>query len=604
MIKRRKISKRTTVPCAFVTREFCIIATVAALLGWISSAAATPLTFRTVALTGTDGVYGPGLGAGVTFNTLDGPPTMNLSGLVVFRGSDAATGGLPNGVWMRPDATNTSYNVNLAIEGGPQPGGGVYSTGNAYNSVSINNAGDTAFRVSASKGVFSSSGGVMNRVALAGDFAPGTGNATYSTSAVASGSPLFNQAGQTAYVGTLTTGTGSPPVSVSTNVNNSQGIFIGKGDNVNNPSANNNIVLRGTDWFAGLGGTAADTKINSPNQTTLSLNVNGHYVVSTTLQGTAIVTGTGATSNSVALVSNRTGTNDVVARIGNAAPDSSGAPSADVYRSFGGTPLGFNALDHVAFTASLRQGATQTVASALFTDINGSVLKRVAVAGGPIGNVYALGDTGNTTPLAEFSSLTYGNSATFNTALLNRNDQMLFSANMSSGGQAYFRTDTVGALHRAVRIGDVAFSPDPLSIGGTGTSTISGVNNITMNGAGQIAFLSNITGPGVSAGLGNGSVLWATELDGTLDPVVRSGTLFTDGLGNNHTIASINLALNTGNEDGRASSFNDAGFLAFNLAFTDGTSGDFVTQVPEPSAAAGMFVLSLLLIGRRKGRLV
>jgi hypothetical protein len=568
-----------------------------------STAIALPLTFRTVALTGTDGVYGPGFGPGVTFNLLDAPPAMNSSGQVAFRGATVNTGGLPNGVWMRPDATNSSFNINLAIEGGPQPGGGTYSTGNSYNTMCINNAGDTAFRVSASKGVFSSSGGVMNRVALAGDFAPGTGNATYATSAVASGSPLFNQAGQTAYVGTLTTGSGSPPVSVSTNVNNSQAVFVGKGDNVNNPNANNSPVLRGTDWFAGLGGTASDTKINSPNQTTLSLNGNGRYVVSTTLQGTAIVTGNGAGSNSVALVSNRTGTNDVVARVGNTAPNAAGAPSADLFRSFNAVATGFNDLGHVAFSGSLRNaGGTQTVASALFTDINGGTLKQFASAGGPVGNVYALGDVGNTTPLSEFSALTYGASATFGTVLLNQSDEMLFSANLSSGGQAYFKTDMVGSLHRVVRIGDVAYSPDPLSTGGTGTSTISGINNITMNGAGQVAFLSNITGPGVSVGLGNGSLLWATKPDGTLIPIVRSGTPFTDGLGNTHTIASINLALTTGNQDGRASSFNDAGYLAFNLRFTDGTAGNFVTQVPEPSAAFAMVAVGVLLIGRRRTR--
>jgi hypothetical protein len=120
------------------------------------------------------------------------------------------------------------------------------------------------------------------------------------------------------------------------------------------------------------------------------------------------------------------------------------------------------------------------------------------------------------------------------------------------------------------------------------------------NSAGQVAFVSNITGPGVSAGLGNGSVLWATGPDGTLEPVVRTGTLFTDGLGNTHTIASFNLATNTGNEDGRASSFNDDGYLAFNLAFTDGASGHFVTLVPEPTTGACMLVSAFLLFSTRK----
>src|SRR5437764_11179312 len=81
-------------------------ATAAVTLWTASSASAAPLVFRTIALTGTDGVYGPNQGTGVTFNLLDGQCAINLSGQVVFRGADVATGGLPNGVWMRPDTTS------------------------------------------------------------------------------------------------------------------------------------------------------------------------------------------------------------------------------------------------------------------------------------------------------------------------------------------------------------------------------------------------------------------------------------------------------------------------------------------------------------------
>src|SRR5689334_25338723 len=122
---------------AVVQGSYFGAAVIIPLLG--ASSARAGLVFRTIALTGTDGVYGPNRGAGVTFNLLDGQASINQSGQVVFRGADASTGGLPNGVWMRPDTTNTSFNNNLAIEGGAQPGGGVYATGNSYNSMSINN---------------------------------------------------------------------------------------------------------------------------------------------------------------------------------------------------------------------------------------------------------------------------------------------------------------------------------------------------------------------------------------------------------------------------------------------------------------------------------
>ena len=106
-----------------VSQSRFVIAIIA--VGMIASlgsdgAKATPPNLRTVALSGTDGVFGPGMGTGVVFEFVDSP-AMNLSGQVAFRGTTVAGSGLPNGVWMRPDATETSFNSNLALEAGPQP---------------------------------------------------------------------------------------------------------------------------------------------------------------------------------------------------------------------------------------------------------------------------------------------------------------------------------------------------------------------------------------------------------------------------------------------------------------------------------------------------
>lgn len=578
---------------------------VAALALLASASAVQAVAYRTIALTGTDGVFGPGQGVGIMFDSVGGQqPSINLSGQVSFRGSNSpATGSLPNGVWMRPDATNTSFNSNLALEGGAQPGGGTYNGPNSFNSISINNAGDTAFRLAASKGAFASSGGVMERVALAGDIAPGVGGATYSTGPIASGHPFFNHAGATAFVGALANGTGTPPVTFTAPNANASAIFIGTGSNAAAPNGNLTPVVRASDWFASLGGTAADTKLNGFNAGTMSFNNNNHYVVTNTLQGSAIVTGTGATSNSVALISNRTGSNEAIARIGNAAPDATGAASADVYRTFGTGAIGFNNLGHVAYTASLRQGGTQSVASALFTDAGTGTLRRVGAAGDAVPNVYAFND--NTTPLAEFAGLNFGTSATFGTTILNGNDDLLFTANMSSGGQAILKMDSAGSLHRVVRVGDNPLGgPDPLSTGGTGTSTFSGISSLTMNGAGQVAFTGNLTGPGVSVGLGNGSTLWAMDLDGTLMKIARTSELFTYWDGTQYvskTISSIGGIVSGGGQDGRTISFNDAGQLAFALNFSDGASGVYVATIPEP-ATLGLLALSALAFARRSRR--
>ncbi len=60
---------------------------------------------------------------------------------------------------------------------------------------------------------------------------------------------------------------------------------------------------------------------------------------------------------------------------------------------------------------------------------------------------------------------------------------------------------------------------------------------------------------------------------------------------------------NTGNGDGRASSFNDLGQLVFSASFTDGTQGIFVSDlvaIPEPtSVVLGAIGLFGLLARRR-----
>jgi hypothetical protein len=173
---------------------------------------------------------------------------------------------------------------------------------------------------------------------------------------------------------------------------------------------------------------------------------------------------------------------------------------------------------------------------------------------------------------------------------------------MSSGGTAVLLRDQAGDLHRVVRVGDNPLGgPDPLSTGGTGTSTFSGISGLTLNAAGQVAFTGNLTGPGVSVGLGNGSTLWATDLDGALVMIARTGTSFTDGLGNTHTISSIGFFGGTGNQDGHTSTFNDNGDLAFTLSFSDGTQGAFVTHIPAPGAAS-LLALGGLVTARRRRR--
>ena len=131
--------------------RFAVACATAAVAVWTSSiASAAPLQYRTVALTATDGQYGPGEGAGITFASLTSvQPAINTAGQVVFRGTDSTTGN-PNGLWMRTGNANSI----LAINGGPQPGGGTYPTGASglFNSYHVNNAGQSAWRLAPAAG--------------------------------------------------------------------------------------------------------------------------------------------------------------------------------------------------------------------------------------------------------------------------------------------------------------------------------------------------------------------------------------------------------------------------------------------------------------------
>ena len=186
------------------------------------------------------------------------------------------------------------------------------------------------------------------------------------------------------------------------------------------------------------------------------------------------------------------------------------------------------------------------------------------------------------------SGVNYGG---FGTPVLNAAGQIAFVAfvtgsgvNSSNNGGIW--SGDAGALALVVREGSQA---PGLPSGVNFNSFFS--NSLVLNAAGQTAFFANLTGIGVTAS--NREGLWATDRDGLLTLIARTGNLLEVAPGDFRTIASLSFVGNTGNEDGRPSGFNDLGQLAFSARFTDGTSGVFVSDlvaVPEPSAAALLLV--------------
>src|SRR5262249_19605925 len=155
-------------------------------------------------------------------------------------------------------------------------------------------------RVGASYGLFSNPGGGVGRLMLTGDGAPDTSStstlATYASSA--SGTPLFNSAGQAAYLANLTVSSApTPPVVITSGIGNAAGLWVGT-------PGNTHLAFRQNDTLLGLDATG-NTRIGSlSSNLSLSFNGNGHYAMQMSLQGSNVVTGNGVGGNSTMIASN------------------------------------------------------------------------------------------------------------------------------------------------------------------------------------------------------------------------------------------------------------------------------------------------------------
>lgn len=132
-----------------------------------------------------------------------------------------------------------------------------------------------------------------------------------------------------------------------------------------------------------------------------------------------------------------------------------------------------------------------------------------------------------------------------------------------------------GSLHLVAREGSQA-QGTPSGI------TFDTLSQPSINPLGEVAFVAPLAGPGVD--YTNNSGLWATDLSGNLQLLARNGDLFDVGSGDMRTLAGLSIGGGSFGTDGRQSVFNATGQLAFRASFTDGSSGVFVTTIPEPSS--------------------
>lgn len=464
------------------------------------------------------------------------------------------------------------------------------------------------------------------RVALTGDAAPAGGN--YNTFSV---SPVLNGTGHVAFTASLTGGAST------------MGVFAGA------PGFMQSAALQGA--AAPSGGNYAnlgDPVLNGAGQVAFTANLTGG-------------------SSTAGVFAGAPGSMQAVALQGTA------APAGGNYSSFSGSHV-LNGAGQVAFFANLTGGSSTT---GVFEGAPGSIqavaLKGAAApAGGnylgfgvPVLNgteqvAFGASTTGGSSTAGVFvgapgfmqaaalqaaAAPAGGNYSTFTNPVLNGAGQVAFLANLSGGSstQGVF-IGAPGSVQAAALVGTAA----PAG-GNYGTFT-----NPVLNGAGQVAFLANLTGGSSTAGVfagapgsmqaaavqgtaapaggnynafsspglnGAGQVAFFATLTGAGITTANDGALFAGRPGDlaqivregdsvdvdpgpgvaNRTVAAsgINFLI-SGGQDGRGVSFNDDGTLIYRLTFTDGSSGVFTSSVPEPTGLLTLAAAALAASLRRR----
>ncbi len=265
----------------------------------------------------------------------------------------------------------------------------------------------------------------------------------------------------------------------------------------------------------------------------------------------------------------------LVARAGNAAPGT----DEPVFLGFGRPSL--NDAGETAFRGFLTGGdVTSENNQGIFT--SGAMVARAGDAapgtGGAVFSLFndpALNNIGVTAFFGEF----------IGAGVTTANDSGLFSAD---------------AL--IVREGDVAPGAGGAVFGNLSAGAVH--SPLALNDAGDVAFLAEITGTGVT--VENDRGIFATE-GGVLDLILREGDLLDIGGGDLRTITSLSFT---------PRSFNNSGDIAFRASFSGGAigpagqgifvyeAGSVSAAVPLPPALGLMLfgVAALGFVGRRRAR--
>lgn len=179
-------------------------------------------------------------------------------------------------------------------------------------------------------------------------------------------------------------------------------------------------------------------------------------------------------------------------------------------------------------------------------------------------------------------------------SILNDAGQVAFTSMLNSSG---VQRDSVWLSH-AGNLSLLAKAGDHAP--GTPTDTeFLDFRQLNLNSNGQVLFEALLKSEVAGINSSNDHGIWALDPAGKLTLIAREGDQLDVDRGpgiDSRTIAELSFVGTTGNAEGRPSSFNNRGQLAFTARFTDGTSGVFlsnVTAISEPATAILIAVISL-----------
>lgn len=537
-------------------------------------------TLRTVALTGQQV---PGAPDGTVFTWFNDPPVLNDAGQTAFRGPTAFQG--PYGIW-----SEGSGSLELVAAVGQQapgmPDGVSYRNFDAFGRIVINDAGMTAFSAqviepgsgSAISGIWTSGPGGSALVVRDGQQAAGTPDGVHNVLGSFLHTFVMNDAGQVAFQ--------SPLLGSSSR----EGIWAQRQGNLE---------------LVALTGSQAPGMAVGVNFSRL---VDFRQFSLNNLSQTAFwgaLTGSGVdTTNNVGLWSEGSGSLALVARKGGQAP---GMPDGVV---FSGSL--FVAFTNPALNSAGRTAFAGRVAGAGVDSTNDQGIW--SEASGSLALVVRSGTPAPGTPSGvNFKSF----SSRLTSPVLNDAGEIAFFAALAGPGvnstnNLGLWAGASGSLALVARMGDHAPGTEDGVVFGhfanVAGHTPNDVRHAILNAAGQTAFFSPLRGSGINDSNDRG--IWATDRSGALQLIAREGDLLEVAPGDFRMVSNLTFLANvndfsTGNSDGRPSAFNNLGQLAFNAAFTDGTSGIFVSNrvaVPEPSSLLLAAFAGVGLLCRRRVR--